>query len=220
MAFMGRGDFPSIEHDHIDNTQDNNYYRDYRYYNRIYYYVPFDNTYVIMQMIVTFIILIVGVITFFATYQSTIMDPIESTKKLFIHTYLIIIGISLAITLATNFLSKSKTILIKRLAILSAISIIIMLVFLGIKLHLDTTYTKDKFEQFYTEQSNESSNTTAKSKIDIGITGMRIKTEKEYYMDECSKLYGIFSTKVYGTMRTSSFANYFTYLPNSKNIKN
>lgn len=90
--------------------------------------MPLDNTYVIMQMIVTFIILIVGLITFFATYKSTIIDPIESTKKLFINTYLIIIGMLLAITLVTNFFSKSETSLIKRLVIISAISIIIMLV--------------------------------------------------------------------------------------------
>lgn len=210
MAFMGRGGFPSMNNDNIDGIQDNDmgthsHYRDYGYYRRFYYYVPLDNTYVIMQMIVTFIILIVGVITFFATYKSTIIDPIESTKKLFINTYLIIIGMLLVITLITNFFSKSETSLIKRLVIISAISIIIMLVFFGIKLNLDTTYTKDKFEQFYIEQNiNESSNSTTKSKIDIGITGMSIKTEKEYYIDECSKLYGIFSAKAYGTIRTTS----------------
>lgn len=211
MAFMGRGDFPSIEKDNIGGIQDNNierhdYYRGYGYYRTFYYYVPLDNTYVIMEMIVTFIILIVGIITFFATYKSTIIDPIESTKKLFINTYLLIICTLLVITLVTNFFSKSETSLIKRLVIISAISIITMLVFFGVKLNLDTTYTKDKFEQFYKEQNiNESSNSTTKSKIDIGITGMGIKTEKEYYIDECSKLYGIFSAKAYGTIRTASF---------------
>lgn len=211
MAFMDRGGFPSMGNDDIGSIQDDDierydHYRSYGYYRRFYYYVPLDNTYVIMQMIVTFIILIVGLITFFVTYKSTIIDPIESTKKLFINTYLIIIGMLLTITLITNFFSKSETYLIKRLVIISAISIIIMLVFFGIKLNLDTTYTKDKFEQFYLEQNiNESSNSNIKSKIDIGITGMSIKTEKEYYIDECSKLYGIFSTKAYGTIRTSSF---------------
>lgn len=200
MAFIGRGDFPSMGNDSRDGMQDNNIRR-YGYYRRFYYYIPLDNTYVIMQMIVTFIILIVGLITFFVTYQSTIIDPIESIKKLFINMYLIIIGILLAITLITNFFSKKETSLIKRLVIILTISIVIMLVFFGIELSLDTTYTKDKFEQFYTEQNiNASSNNTTKSKIDIGITGIGIKTEKQYYIDECSKLYGIFSTKAYGTM--------------------
>lgn len=209
MAFMDRGGFPSMEDNNMGGIEDNDfndvdYYGGDWYDRRFYYYVPLDNTYVIMQMIVTFIILIVGLITFLATYKSTIIDPIESTKKLFINTYLIIIGILLSVTLIINFFSKNQASLIKRLVIISVISIIIMLIFFGIKLNLDTTYTKDRFEQFYKEQNiSESSNT--KSKIDIGITGMSIKTEKEYYIDECVKLYGIFSTKAYGTIRTSSF---------------
>ena len=34
----------------------------------------------------------------------------------------------------------------------------------------------------------------------IGITGLSIKTEKEYYVDECLKLYGIFKVKTYGIL--------------------
>ena len=157
MAFMGRGETPNIENNDKDNVPDNAIRR-YRYYIGLRYYVPLDNTYVIMQMIVTFIILIVGVITFLVAYKSTIIDPIENIKKLFINSYLIIIGILLAITSITNFFSKSKSTLIKRLAIISAISIIIMFVFLGIKLNLDTTYTKEKFEQLYIEQSIDKPN--------------------------------------------------------------
>lgn len=207
MAFMGRGGFPSIENDNIGDVQDNKngqgygYYRRYGYHGRLYYYIPLDNTYVIMQMILTFIILIVGVITFFAIYKSTIIDPIESTKKLFMNSYLVILGIVLAMILINNFFSKSERALIKGLVIISSISIVIMLVFFGIKLNLDTTYTKEKFEQFYTEQNiDESSNNITKSKIDIGIGGMSIKTQKEYYIDECSKLYTIFSAKAYAIL--------------------
>lgn len=161
--------------------------------------MPLDNTYVIMQMIVTFIILIVGIITFLATYESSIVDPIENIKEMFINTHLIIIGILLAITIIINFFSKNKEALIKKLIIIFVISIMTMLVFFVIKLHLDTTYNKEKFEQFYAEQNTtESSN--AKTKIDIGITGMSLKTEKQYYIDECMKLYNIFKTKTYGTL--------------------
>lgn len=226
MAFMGRGNFPSIRNDNVGDSQNNDkerhsHYRGYGYYRRAYYYVPLDNTYVIMQMIATFIILIVGLVTYFTTYKSTIIDPIEGTKRLFTNAYLIIIGILLAITLLTNFFSKNELSLIKKLASIFVISIVIMLTFLGIKLKLDNTYTRDKFEQIYTQQNiNVSSNETSKSKIDIGLTGISIKTEKEYYIDECAKLYGIFSVKAYGTIRTSSFAKYFAYLPNSENIKN
>ncbi len=201
MAFMGRGRMPSIGDDNNSGMNDmrTHYYRGYGYYNRFYYYIPMDNTYVIMQMIVTFIILIVGIITFLATYESSIVDPIENIKEMFINTHLIIIGILLAITIIINFFSKNKEALIKKLIIIFVISIMTMLVFFVIKLHLDTTYNKEKFEQFYAEQNTtESSN--AKTKIDIGITGMSLKTEKQYYIDECMKLYNIFKTKTYGTL--------------------
>lgn len=157
MAFMGRGDFPSIgNHDNGDNDGiGNDYHRHYWYHTRYYYYVPLDNTYVIMQMIVAFIILIVGIVSFIIGYQSTIIDPIESTKKLFINTHLITIGILLAVTLIINFFSKNQAVLIKRLVIIFAISIIMMLTFLGIRLNLDATYTKEKFEQFFRQKLME-----------------------------------------------------------------
>lgn len=171
------------------------YHGGFWYYRRL-YYIPLDNTYVIMQMIATFIILIVGLISFLITYKSTIADPIESIKKLFINAHLITVGILLAITLIVNFLSKSERALIKRLVFVSIISTIVMLVFFGIKLNLDATYTTDRFEQFYKEQ-NVGEDSNEKTKVDIGITGVSLKTEKEYYIDECTKLYNIFTTKAY-----------------------
>ena len=118
MAYIGRGSSP--------NQGKGSHF----YTGRIHYYIPLDNTYVIMQMIVTFIILI---------------EPF------------------------------------------------------GIKLDLDNTYTPSKFEQFFTEQ-NATETINKKSKIDIGMTGVSIKTEKEYYIDECIKLYNIFKIKSCGTL--------------------
>lgn len=204
MAFMGRGSMPSVGNNNIGGAGNNNfnghsYHRRPYFYRRFYYYIPLDNTYVIMQMIVTFIILIVGGITFLATYKSTIIDPIEDIKKLFVNTHIIVIVFFLAITFIINLSSKKESDLIKRLVLMATISIITMLVFLGIKLNLDTTYTESVFEQFYTEQ-NINRGTNEKSKINIGITGMSIKTEKEYYIDECVKLYNIFKIKSYGSL--------------------
>lgn len=112
----------------------------------------------------------------------------------------------MATTLLANFFSKSATSLMKRLGAILIASIVIMLVFLEIKLNLDATYNKAKFEQFYREQNvDENSNNSTKQNVYVGLTGISIKTEKEHYIDECSKLYGIFNTKAYTTMRTSPF---------------
>ena len=205
MAFMGRGNFPSVENsDTGDNDFNENGHRFHSgpyFYRRFYYYVPLDNTYVIMQIIVTFIILIVGVLAFIITYKSTIIDPIENIKKLFINIHLIIIAIFLGLTFIINYSSKDKSTLLKRLFIFSIISIITMIIFFGIKLGLDATYTKEKFKMFYSEQNIEdesSKNDILKQKIDIGITGISLKTEKEYYIDECAKAYNIFCIRIYG----------------------
>ena len=208
MAFMGRGDMPSIDFDNnIDGIQDSNirdrnqedFFRPYCFRRRIYYYVPLDNTYVAMSIILTLIILIAGAITYVAAYKSTIIDPIESVKKLFLNAQLIVTAVLLGTTIIINLFSKSELILIKRLMIILIISIIAMMMFLGIKLNLDTTYTRERFEQLYTEQ-NISEDSDTKSKIDIGLTGMSIKSEKEYYIDECMELYSIFKVKTYGTL--------------------
>lgn len=198
MAFMGRGDSPSIEREDNDTDREHgNWFRNYRYYGRFYQYIPLDNTYVIMQMIATFIILIVGGLTFLITYKSTIIDPIESTKNLFINAHLITIGVLLGLMLAVNFVSKNASTIVKRIVIVCLVSILSLVVFFGIKINLDTTYTRNRFEQFYIE-TNGNETSEKKTKVDIGLTGVSLKTEKEYYVDECMKLYSIFQTKTYG----------------------
>lgn len=196
MAFLGRGNGPSLGNNNSNRT--GNFHRIPFFYRR-YYYIPLDNTYVLMQMIVTFIILIVGVITFLVTYKSDIVDPIESTKKLFINAHLIVIAIFLIFTIIINLFSKKKADLIRRLVLLALISISTMILFWGVKLDLDLTYTKAKFEEIYTE-ANTTETTDERSKIDIGLAGVSIKTEQEYYIDECMKLYNIFKVKSYGTL--------------------
>ena len=196
MAFLGRGNGQSLGNNNSNRT--GNFHRIPFFYRR-YYYIPLDNTYVLMQMIVTFIILIVGVITFLVTYKSDIVDPIESTKKLFINAHLIVIAIFLIFTIIINLFSKKEADLIRRLVLLALISISTMILFWGVKLDLDLTYTKAKFEEIYTE-ANTTETTDERSKIDIGLAGVSIKTEQEYYIDECMKLYNIFKVKSYGTL--------------------
>ena len=203
MAFRDRGDFSSIGNDNNLKENGPRIHRGPYFYRRFYYYIPLDNTYVIMQMIVTFIILIFGALAFITTYKSSIVDPIENIKKSFINIHLIVIAIFLGITFLINYSSKNESVLMKRLACFSIISIITMIVFFGVKLNFDKTYTKDKFETFYSEQNIEdesSQNDILNKKLDIGINGIGLKTEREYYVDECLKLYGIFKTKTYGTL--------------------
>lgn len=204
MAFMGRGgmSFGSGEDDNTDNDMMSNRIGFRGMHGGgiyLYGYVPLDNTYVMMQMIVTFIILIVGGITFLATYKSPIVDPIENTKSFIIYAHLILTVILLFITIGVNFLSKSKEDIIRRLIVLAIISITTMLIFVIIKIDLDSMYNASKFEEMYLTQETQSNN-DENLKVSIGFTGVGLKTEKQYYVDECVKLYNIFKIKSYGTL--------------------
>ena len=191
MAFFGRGGL---------GTNGNNFGngRLYRFgFFRVYYFVPLDNTYVIFQMIATFIILIVGGIAYLTTYDSPIIDPIEDTKNIIMNSHTIIVLALLIITLLVNHLSKDKRALVNRLLVILLITIITLIAFFGIKINMNSTYTNSKFEQIYEEEykTEESKN---KKRIDIGFTGVNIKEEKEYFIDECVKMYNIFNIKTYG----------------------
>ena len=189
MAYMGRGGFGGFGNDKR------------RYYGsglfRMYTYIPLDNTYVIFQMIVTIIIFITAGITFLSTYKPSIIDPIENTKKILINTYILITLALLVLTILANYFSKDKNALIKRLIVILSLSVITILVFLGIKANMDSTYTKNKFEQIYNQEYSEQ-NSDSESKIVVSIGEINIKTEKEYYIDECVKAYNIFSIRMYG----------------------
>lgn len=192
-----------INTDSNNNVKDIEIDRGYKihhfYIHHRYYIHHYANDYMAITIITTLIILITAAITYIVTYKSTIIDPIENVKKLFLNVHLITTAILLATTVTINWTSKSEKILIKRLLISFGISIITMMMFLGIKLDLDTTYTREQFEKLYAEQyiGKEDS---SESKMDIGITGMGIKSEKEYYIDECLKLYNIFKVKTYVTL--------------------
>ncbi len=208
MAFMGRGSGPDSGQINIGNSDNNSkdnmnkdYYVETRYYGHDNYYEPSDKAYIVMQIIAAFIIVIVSGIAIIVTYRSSIVDPIEKLKVTYIKADLIMIGILLLGTLLINFFSKKEEKLIERLLMILIVSVLGMMTFVGIKIKLDMTYNENKFEQFYEEQkTDESSDSELRNKIDIGLLGMGVKTEKEYYIDECLKLYGIFSAKFYGML--------------------
>lgn len=212
MAFMDRGDGPSIDtnmNNGLDgeglnnnnlNMNRNRLYNLAYMYGRRYYFIAVDTAYFIIETIITFIVLIIGIIAVVVSYKAPIVDPIESTKTLFINIYSIIALLFLVTTIVVNFFSKSKEVLLQRLIIVIAASTVMLMTFFGIKLSMDLTYTENKFEQIYEEQyTEETSNKKTRLSVEI-LNGVNMKTEKEFYVDECKKIYDIFSIKVYTLM--------------------
>jgi len=192
MSYNGRGSIPSIDFNAEGNNLGNINFRYWRYW----YYVPLDNTYVIMQMIATFIILISGFLVYIFSYKSSVPDPIIELKTIYINVYTITIFILLALVFIINFLSKSKISLIKKLIITLIVSLILMITFFIIKINMDSHYNLNVFTELF-ESQNIDYNPNI-SRIGLNLAGMKIKTEKEFYIDEYMKLYNIFKIKTYG----------------------
>lgn len=157
---------------------------------RVHYYVPLDNTFVVMQIIISVIIFSIAAIVFVTSYKSNIVDPIEELKMVYINSNLIVIVIPLALILYINFFTKSVHKLILYVSLIFCLSVVLMIIFLGFKINLDTTYTKQKFEeiyeQTYLEEEQDNKN------VYIGVTGLHYKTEKDYYISENIILYNNF----------------------------
>ena len=197
MAFMNRGENPFEKNNSNDNKIGNKETQFLRRYSmfRIYTYVPLDNTYVLIQMIMTFIILIIGAIAFFTLYDSPIADPIKNIKSTYINTYLIIIAILACVDILINYIAKDGKSLYRKLIVLLSLTVINLLVFTVIKINFDNKYNEEKFEQFYEEQISEKIRDDNDKNVFIGLTGISMKTQKEYYISECINLYGTFTIK-------------------------
>ena len=74
-----------------------------------------------------------------------------------------------------------------------------MVAFGILKVSFDNKYTKETFEEICSSQFEEDIE-NKKTKVDIELTGVSLKTDKEYYVDECVKKYNIFKIKTYGTL--------------------
>lgn len=207
MAYRGRGGFShlggGIDRELGPNDNNDELRNDRMYYGggffRRYYYIPVDNTYVIFQIIVAIIIFAVAGITFLTTYKPAVIDPIENIKRIILNTYIILLLVLVSITILLNYFSKDKNALIKRLIAVLALSTITLVVLCGIKLKLDSTYTESKFESIYREKNGKQTS-DIKTKFNVGLTSMQMKTEKEYYVDECVNAYNVFTIRMYGIM--------------------
>ena len=152
-----------------------------------------------INMIFTIIFIIVAAVVYIFTYKSKVIDPIEDLKKTIIIMHLGLMIILLFASLIINILSKDiNTYLIKTYLVL-AVSIIVFLAFSGVKYYMNTTYTKEKFEQLYDEKYSDIS--IDMSLLDmVDLDNMKIKTEKEFFADECSKVFKYYNIKTYGLL--------------------
>lgn len=95
-----------------------------------------------------------------------------------------------------SFFSKTKEKLIIKLALIFVLSIITMLVFIEIKIKLDTIYTEEKFAEFYeTSGLKKYKRVEEKEIISFGTSGLKLTDTRQKYIDESMTAYKFFGCK-------------------------
>ncbi len=213
MAFMGRGGGPSLNHNtpnmgvnNVDGKSSGDQIREPYYRSRVWFVrvIPLDNTYVIMQMIVFFILLIASFLFFIFARKSAVTDTIEDVKNIFINSYLIIMAVIFALTAFAYRNKEKRNRMIMLIAVL-VVSLITMFSFFFIRLGFDSQYNSQYFDNAYmSEHPEDNTKNNAKDKlnikkqhIDLTLAGPQLKTDAEFYTSECMEMYNIFKIKTY-----------------------
>ena len=164
------------------------------------YYIPLDNTYVMMQMCTVFIMAAFAIFFFLFNYKTEINDSILMQKKVYQYSYLIILVLLFALNIIFNLITKEEKKLFKRITYLLITSICIMMVFFTVRLVFDSKYDKNYFIKEYNTTYGNTEENNKKDKISMTSLGAEFSSNKEMYLSECNKLYTIFKIKSYGLL--------------------
>lgn len=202
--FRGRGSSPSIggsSHNSTENNLDNDetvsHYHPYiDYWSRNSYYYHYDRNFVAMEIGITAFILLICLIIFILAYKTSFVDPIETIKRTYIISKLIVVFVTTLLIACAFLFSKSRETLIKSLAIILLLSIVSIIIFMGIKFNFDTIYNENKFSELYeTSEIKEYEKSNKKQNISIGLDGIKLTDLKQSYIDENIMAYKFFSYK-------------------------
>ncbi len=186
--FKGRGEIPTVEGNKIHNM--------FYFYRRRYYFIKYDEKFVLMEIIANLLILALGFATYVLAYKPEFVDPIEGIKKIYINSQIISMITSLTLIMITMFFSKTKEILIKRLKIILILSMLAIMVFVGIKIGLNIKYNNyEKFSKYYEISEVKENEELNKNNIKVALTGIEIRDIKQAYIEDNMKAYKYFTYK-------------------------
>lgn len=187
--FRNRGSTPNINNNGYNAPHYSNYW------NGRFIIIQYDKTFVAIELILTFIILVTAFSVYIFAYEVSFKDPIATMKNNFLTAQLIAIGISLGATGLVTFFTKSKENLIRNLRIIAIISMLIIIIFSILKVKMDNKYNEDTFGKFYEEYEQSNDNYINSNKVTVGLSGIKISSLKEAYIDESINAYTNFSIK-------------------------
>ncbi len=200
--FRNRGSVPNINIGNIgDNNSGPNQNDGYNaphytnYWTRNYIIVTYDKGFFIWQIVAILLFLVLAFGVYLFAYKVSFNDPIAETKKEFLTIQLVSTIATIGIAGIILFFSKNKEALVKRLTILAILIFSIICINLVIKSDLDKTYTTEKFEEFYNQYEYHEEMPKNNKKVNVGLSGVKIVSEKEAYIEQSVAAYKNFKLK-------------------------
>lgn len=191
--FRNRGELPNID---IGNDNGNSGYNAphySHYWRHRYIIIHYDKTFIAMELISAFLIILIAVAVYLFAYQITFYDPIAEMKETFLTFQLVSIIVTVVLAGLITILSKKKETIIKGLKLVGIISLLIMFIHLGLKIYLDNVYNEETFGEFY--ETYESGNDTNSKKVTVGLSGIKYLNDKETYIENSMSAYTNFKIK-------------------------
>ena len=170
------------------------HYRHYRNWN--FFIIYYDRKFVAIELIAILIIILTAVAVYLFAYQTSFEDPLATVKSNLLTAQLIMLGVTIVATALVTFLTKSsKENLIINLKIVATLSILVVLILFGVKIHIDSQYNNESiFEEFYEQRKEDIGDL---NKLNISSSGMKILDAKEAYIQESKSAYTNFTVKTY-----------------------
>ena len=190
--FRNRGEVPNID---IGKDNGNGGYSAphySHYWNGRFIIIHYDKTFIAMELISAFLIILIAVAVYLFAYQVTFYDPIAETKETVLTFQLISILATVILAGLITILSKQKETIIKGLRLVGILSLLIVCIHLGLKIYLDSQYNEETFGEFY--ETYEQGDTSSK-RVTVGLSGIQYLDDKEAYIEESVNAYTNFKVK-------------------------
>ena len=195
--YRNRGKVPDVSPNKGENKNGGGYRAPHysAYYPKRFLIITYDSKFLAIELISVFIILIIMFAAYIFAYKIEFNDPIESVKSSYLTAQMILIGITILATVLVTIMTKSsKDNLILNLRLIATVSILIIAILFGVKVYLDSQYKSEAvFAEFYEQYEKEDEEDS--EKITLGLSGVKLQTSQETYIENSMESYNIFSIK-------------------------
>lgn len=193
--YRNRGQVPNID---TGKSNGNGGYRAphySHYWRHRFIIIQYDKSFIAMELISAFLIILIVIAVYLFAYQITFDDPIAETKETFLTFQIISIIVTFILASLITLLSKHKETIIKGLILVCLLSLCIFCIHFGLKMYLDSQYNEETFSEFYELYEQEGTTTNTSKHVTIGLSGIQYMDDEEEYIENSVNAYKNFKIK-------------------------